>query len=228
MTDDERLALIHAEIDGELDGAQRGELARLLLAEPQTRVLRDQLKRVGDAVEGIAEAEPPSQLKDAILKRLPLAAAAAAPAPRQWSPARWRQAALFAGLLAAGSIVYETVQGPGAGSGETAGTMAAGAPVALDSVTLGAGPVAGRVSLYRGPGGLTVALDVTAAEPVDLLIASAGHTLRINGLGGGRPVSTSHRTVPLPGVRAGQNVELTFLANQQPVSHATLRAPAAH
>jgi anti-sigma factor RsiW len=225
MTDNERLALIHAEIDGELDGAQRGELARLLLAEPQTRVLRDQLKRVGDAVEGIAEAEPPSQLKDAILHRLPPAVTTAVPARRKWSPGRWRQAAVIAGLLTAGALIYETVEGPGPGSSETVGTMAAGAPVALDSVTLGAGPVAGRVSLYRDPGGLAVALEVTAAEPVEVLIASDGHTLRINGLGGGRPVSTTHRTVPLPGVRAGQSVELTFLIGERTVSHATLRAP---
>lgn len=227
MTDDERLALIHAEIDGELDAAQRGELARVLLAEPQTRALRDQLKGTCDALEDLGEAEPPSQLKDAVLRKLPPAAAARAPAGRTWSPARWRQAALIAGLLAAGSIVYETVQGPGPGSSETAGTMVTGTPLTLDSVALGAGPVTGRVSLYRDRGGLAVGLDVTAAEPVDVLIASAGHTIKINGLGGGRSAATTRRIVPLPGVGAGQDIELTFLADARPVSHATLRAPAA-
>jgi hypothetical protein len=227
MTDEERLALIHAEIDGEIDGAQRAELARLLLGEPQTRVLREQLKRVCDALDRVGGAEPPPQLRDAVLRRLPPATAAAAPAARTWSPGRWRQAALIAGLLAGGAVVYETVQGPGPGSSETAGTMAAGAPVALDSVALDTGPVTGRVGLYQDRGGLAVGLEVAAAEPVDVVIASAGHTVRINGLGGESPHLTARRTVPLPGVEPrGQNIELTFLMGERTVSHATLRAPA--
>jgi hypothetical protein len=228
MTDAERLALLHAEIDGELDGAQRGELARLLLAEPPTRALRDQLKRVCDAVEAVGEAEPPPQLRDLILRRLPTPRGAAVPAGRTWSPGRWRQAALVAGLLAAGAIVYETVQGPGPGSSETAGTMVAGTPGTLDSVVLGPGPVAGHVSLYRDQGGLAVALDVTTSEPVDVLIVSAGHTQRINGLGGGHPAAATRRMVSLPGIGPGQNVELTFLMGEQTVSRAVLRTPVAN
>jgi hypothetical protein len=162
-----------------------------------------------------------------VLRRLPPATAAAAPAARTWSPGRWRQAALIAGLLAGGAVVYETVQGPGPGSSETAGTMAAGAPVALDSVALDTGPVTGRVGLYQDRGGLAVGLEVAAAEPVDVVIASAGHTVRINGLGGESPHLTARRTVPLPGVEPrGQNIELTFLMGERTVSHATLRAPA--
>jgi len=33
------LPLIHAEIDGELDGSQRAELSRRLLADPEARAL---------------------------------------------------------------------------------------------------------------------------------------------------------------------------------------------
>ncbi len=227
MTDEERLALIHAEIDGEIDSAQRAQLARLLLGEPQTRTLREQLKRVCDALDRVGGAEPPPQLRDAVLRRLPPATAAAAPASRRWSPGRWRQAALIAGLLAAGAIVYETVQEPGPGSGETAGTMAAGVPVTLDSVALDTGPVTGRVGLYRDRGGLAVGVEVAAAEPVDVVIASAGHTVRINGLRGESPHLAARSTVPLPGVELrGQKVELTFLMGGRAVSHATLRAPA--
>jgi anti-sigma factor RsiW len=225
MTDDERLALIHAEIDGELADDRRGDLARLLLAEPQTRALREQLQRVDERLDRVAAVEPPPDLKDAILRRLPPANKLAVTG-RGWSASRWRQAALIAGLVTASAVVYQTVRGPGAGSGETAGTMAAGTAAALDSVVLDTGPVTGRVRLYREGTGLAVALEVTAAQPVDVLIISAGHSFRISGLGSGHADAATHQTVALPGVgMRGQDIELTFLLGERAVRRATLRAP---
>ncbi len=225
MTDDERLALIHAEIDGELAGERRADLARLLLAEPQTRALREQLQRVDERLDRVAGVEPPPDLKDAILRRLPPATKQAA-TRRGWSAGRWRQAALIAGLVTASAVIYQTVREPGAGSSETAGTMAAGTAAALDSVALDSGPVTGRVSLYREGTSLAVALEVTSAQPIDVLITSAGHSFRISRLGSGHADAAAHQTVALPGVgMRGQDIELTFLMGGRAVSRATLRAP---
>jgi hypothetical protein len=219
------MALIHAELDGELESGQRADLARLLLADPQTRALRDQLQGLSSRLDAVGQVEPPPQLKDSILRRLPPASAAKT-YPKVSSFSRWRLAALIAGLVTAGSIVYETVQGPGPGSREIAGTMVAQAPAIVDSVMVGGGSLTGRASLYRDKTGLAVGLEVSTAEPVDVLIASSGHSFRINDLSSSHGGGVTHRTVPLTGVdMRGQDIELEFLIGERTVSRATLHAP---
>jgi hypothetical protein len=225
MTNDERMALIHAELDGDLSSQQRADLARLLLVDPQMRALRDELKGLCSRLDAIGQLEPPPQLKDSILNRLP--SVPVAPAYRRASFGRWRLAAMVAGLLMAGAIVYETVQGPAPGGRETAGTMAADALTTVDSVAVESGPVTGRATLYRDKTGLAVGLEVSAAEPVDVLITSGGHSFRMSGLGSSDPGGSTRKTIPLPGVRMqGQDIELSFLIGERTLSRATLRAPA--
>jgi anti-sigma factor RsiW len=224
VTDNERVTLIHGELDGDLSSEQRAALARLLLADPTTRALRDELRGVCGRLDAVGQVEPPPQLKDSILKRMPPVPVVAA--YRKTSFGRWRLAAMVAGLLITGTIVYETVQGPAPGSRETAGTMAADALMPVDSVVVGSGPVAGRAILYRDKGGLAVGLEVTATEPVNVLIEAAGHSFRINGLGSSSPAGSTRQTVALPGVRMqGQDIDLSFLIGERTVSRATLHAP---
>ena len=226
MTAEEHRALIHAELDGDLGSEQRADLARLLLADPQARALRDELHGVCNRLDALREAEPPG-LKDSILSRLPPAPlVAAAPPYRNASFGRWRLAALFAGLLTAGTLVYQTVEGPAPGSRETAGPMAADPSAPVDSVVVVGGPVTGRATLYRDKSGLAVGLEVSAAEPVDVLIEAGAHSFRINGLGGSSTAGSTHRRVALAGVgMQGQEVELSFLIGGRAVSRATLHAP---
>jgi len=225
VTDDERMTLIHAELDGDLSSEQRADLARLLLADPSTRALRDELRGLCGRLDAVGQVEPPPQLKDSILKRLPPSVPVVT-TYRTTSLGRWRLAAMVAGLLITGTIVYETVQGPAPGSRETAGTMAADALTTVDSVVVGNGPFAGRASLYRDKDGLAVGLEVTATEPVDVLIEAAGRSFRINGLGSPSPARSTRQTVALPGVRMqGQDIELSFLMGERTVSRATLHAP---
>jgi len=225
MTPDRYLELIQAEIDGELDGGERSELARQLLADPATRAVRDQLQRLCEHLDEIEYAEPPAELRANILQALPLASV---PLTRyRKSLPRWRYAALVAGLVGAGALVFQTVRGPGPATSEMAGTMAAaGGPVALDTVSLGGGPVVGRVSLHRDGAGLSVALELAAEAPVDVLVVSEGRTFRINGLGR-QSGSAGPSVVALPGpVVRGQAVELTFLISDRQVARATLKVPA--
>ena len=53
MIDDERIALIHAELDGDLSSQQRADLARLLLGDPQVRALRDELRDLGSRLDAL-------------------------------------------------------------------------------------------------------------------------------------------------------------------------------
>jgi hypothetical protein len=223
MADSEHLALIHAEIDGELDGRQRGELARRVLADPEAQALREDLRRLCAALDAIEAVDPPQQLRQSILNALPQST------PSRpwswWSAPPLRYAALIAGALAAGAVVYETVEGPRPATSEVAGTMSAGAPTIVDTVRLGNGVVSGRVSLYRDRAGLGLQFELVASAPVDVLVAGDGHTLRVNGLGRDGP-GGPRTAVALPGFgRGGEAVDVTFLMAGRQVGRATLRAP---
>jgi hypothetical protein len=225
------LPLIHAEIDGELDGSQRAELSRRLLADPEARALREDFRRLCGALDAMPEIEPPPELRAGILAALPaLPVAARAPAapPRQpWASAhRWRYAAVLAGALAAGTVLFVTVEGPRPATSDTAGTMAAArAATTLDTVSLANGPIAGRVSLYRDASGLGLKFELATSAPVDVLVASDGYTIRIKDLGGKAATGEPGTTVALPGFKAtGQAVNLTFLVAGREVANATLTA----
>jgi anti-sigma factor RsiW len=222
MTEPELLALIHAELDGQLDPQQRAELARRVLADPEARAAREDLLRLGAMLEVVGDVEPPAELKANVLKALPVPVT---PRSRvQWPAARWRYAALVAGVMGAATLVYETVDGPGPASGEVAGTMAARRTQTLDTVTLGGGPVSGRVSLYRDGSGLGLALELASTAPVDVVVASDGQTLTVNGLG----TSAETRKVALPRAGTGGKVDLTFLMSGREVARATLTAAGGH
>jgi hypothetical protein len=224
MTDSGHLALIYADIDGELDARQRHELARYLLADPEARALREDLRRLCTTLDALGDVDPPQQLRQSILDALPQSTTALTRS--WWSAPRLRYAALIASVLAAGTVVYETVEAPGPAT-DAAGTMAAPAARAtVDTVRLGNGPVSGRVSLYRDRTGLGLKFELVASAPVDVLVASDGHTLRVNGLGGREGRGGPRTAVALPGFEMrGEAVDLTFLMDGRPVGSATLRAP---
>jgi anti-sigma factor RsiW len=232
MIESPYLALIHAAIDGELDEHQRAELAGHLLIDPESRALRDALKHVCAALDGIAAVEPPQQLRASILAALPRVAARPQPARRaaRWSAPAWRYAAVFAGALVTGTVLYEAGVGRGPDATEVAGTMAgsgARARVIVDTVRLDLGQVGGQVSLYRAAAGLGLELDLVASAPVDVLVASGDQTLRISGLGRPDSPGGSRTAVALPGVGTrGQTVDLTFLVAGRQIGAATLRIPA--
>jgi hypothetical protein len=236
MTESPYLALIHAEIDGELDEHQRADLARHLLDDPQSRALRDGLKEVCAALDGIAAVEPPEQLRSSILAVLPPIAARPMPARRavRWSvPAGgWRYAALFAGALITVALLYQGRIGRGPNANEVAGTMAGSAahsPGTLDTARVDLGQVTGQVSVYRAGAGLDLELQLAASAPVDVLVVSGGQTQRISGLG--RPDSPGgpRTTVALPDLGGGaQTMDLSFLVSGRPIGSAQLKVPAAH
>ena len=233
MADATRLALIHAEIDGELDPRQRAELARSLLADPATRALREDLRRLCTALDGVAEVEPPPQLRARIFAALPQTVAApvgptparSVPARSWWSAPALRYAAVLAGLVTAGTLVFGVLDGQRPPASELAGTLAGPrAAATLDTVRLTDGPVLGQVSLIRNVSGLGLALDLKAGAPVDVFVAGGGYTFRINGVGH-QDGPAAPTTVALPGFRTDlQAVDLTFLIAGQEVGRATLRA----
>lgn len=225
MTEPALLELINAEIDRELDAKQIAVLARGLLADPEARALRDELRRLCTALDAMADVEPPRELKKDVLAALPHPV----PLPRRpwYSTPQWRYAALFAGVLAAGAVVYQTVRGPKPATAEVAGTMAARARTPVDSVRLDRGPVLGQVSLYRDSAGLILELELVASEPVDVRVGGSGHEVSMYRVSGRGAPGGSPTVVALPGFgTGGQTVNVTFLMAGREVGAATLRIPA--
>jgi anti-sigma factor RsiW len=219
MADPRQLALIHAEIDGELDSSGRAELARWVLADPEVRVLRAELRRVCAVLDSLPAVEPPEELRPSILAALPQTYGERR---RSWTPG-WRYVALIAGVAVAGAVVLQTVRGPRPAPSEVAGTMSALPAAALDTVQLPNGPVSGRVSLYRESSGLGVRFDLVTSSPVDVLVTGAGHTLRVKGLGG-RPTAVELRGFPTD----VPTVDVAFLMEGRPAGTATLHTAVVH
>lgn len=217
MADPRQLALIHAEIDGELDAAGRAELARWVLADPEGRKLREELRGLCAALDSLPAVEPPEELRSNVLAALPQSYVERR---HSWTPG-WRYAALIAGVIAAGAVVLQTVRGPGPAPSEVAGTMSAPAATILDTVHLASGPVSGQVSLYRGPTGLGLKFDLVASSPVDVLVTGGGQTLRVNGLAASsKPAAAAVALADFP--PDVQTVDLAFLVAGRQVGTATL------
>jgi hypothetical protein len=234
VIDPGQLALIHAEIDGELDAAQRAELARALLADPPARALRDDLRLLCLTLDAVEPVEPPLGLRESILAAMPQTAHTSrgfelGSGFRSGSAVTgWRLAAMFAGVLLAGTLLFALVRSPTPEPSEVVGTIAlAPAATLVDSVQLAKGPVSGRVSLYRDRAALALRFEVTVSTPVDARVASEGRMLQIVGIGIRRNAAPGTATaVPLPGVPMhGQSIDVTFLSGGHPIGMATLRAP---
>ncbi|MBS0365528.1 MAG: hypothetical protein JSR67_06885 [Proteobacteria bacterium] len=227
MSDPRLTELIHGEIDGVLDTAERAELARQLLADPAARGEREALRRLCGLLDGAGQSDPPADLPERILAALPPQRPRGglwAPVLQPWSTAhRWRYAAVAAGVLVAGAIVFTTVRGPGA-LGDLAGTMAdSGTHTPLDEAVLAREGVSGRVGLYRHRRALQVKLQIMAPGPVDVLVTAGGQTRRIRGLGG--HAGGAATTITLPETPAAPtSVDVTVLMAGREIGRATLRA----
>jgi anti-sigma factor RsiW len=225
MPDQPHIALINAEIDGELDAAQRADLARCLLADPQARALREDYRRLAALLDGMKAVEPPAELRERAFAALPQSQLKR---PRLLSSA-WRLAAVLAGVVAAGAVVFEAVKAPTPGSSDLSGTIAAQTATMIDTVSLGEDAVSGRVSLYRDRAELALKFELVTSSAVDVLVASGGHSLRFNGLRGPDKSGISPGAMVRlpPGFYVnGQPVDLTFLMGERAVGKATLRTSA--
>jgi anti-sigma factor RsiW len=229
MVDPGQLELIHAEIDGELDDRQRAELSRGLLVDPALRALRDEMRRLCLALDAVTQVEPPEQLRADILAALPQMRARHSRVA--WPALRWRYAAVLAGVLLTGAIVFRIMDfGQKPAANEMAGTLAAArAAVTVDVVQISQGAVTGRVSLIRDGADMGLAVELAASAPVDVLIAGGGRSVRVNGLGPRGHHGAGLTTIPLAGFGSGgQPVNLTFLIGDREVARAVLREPTGH
>jgi len=158
--------LIQGELDGELSIAERAELARLLLKDPEARRLQDDFRQTDHLLRGIADAEPPPGLREAILA----GQAASVPAGKAgYRPAGWpayRMAAvILGGLLIVGLGML-------ARDGDTPGKDLQGAFVAPQrELSIRADGVEVGASLQRNGDTLRLTLDVVTTIPCEVIAA---------------------------------------------------------
>ena len=166
--------LIQSDLDGALSAAERAELARLLLQDPEARRLHAQFGRLDRLLRDIPLAEPPTGLRAAIL-------AEPAISPRGGSPQRaqrgWRlygvAAAVLGGMAVVGiGYLLSDDRTPGAelqGSVVSAGGRGSGA--ALDHWTFQAEGIETSASLRREGEGLRLELKLSATRPSEIIAA---------------------------------------------------------
>ena len=229
MIDPTQLALIHAEIDGELDDRQRAELSRGLLADPALRALRDEMQRLCRALDAVPQVEPPAQLRTDIFAALPHVQ------PRRSRAARtapsWRYAAVLAGVLLTGAIVFRMMDfGQGSAANEMSGTLAAPrTAVAVDMVQVSAEGVSGRVGLIREGAELALNLQLATNAPVDMVIARGKNSMRVKGLGTRGSPGAQPTRIALPGFESGGGpIRLTFMRGDREVGQAVLKESTGH
>ena len=157
--------LIQADLDGELSGAGRAELARLLLQDPDARRLHGELQQTDQLLREIPSAEPPPGLRAAILGRPVASARPAAAADRQYGPAPYRMAAAILGGLLIVGISYVLLDGNSSRT-DLHGSVAA-AP--HDQLSIRAEGAEVSASLRREGERLRLELDVSTTMPCEVI-----------------------------------------------------------
>ena len=180
MLDNHQIELVHADVDGELPAGQRGELSRLLLANPEARALHDELRRLSRLLDGLPKLDPPAGLASAVLDGIPWpqAARSAAPAVSWWHTAPRIAAAMAAGALLT-ATVYQLARpfGDDVDGSEVSGTMAspASAPKAVArALELNLEQVKGTVAVSGSIPARTIDFDVAIAVPVEVVAIAGG------------------------------------------------------
>jgi hypothetical protein len=193
MTDPRLLALLHAELDGDLDAAGQAELASHLATDPELVRLRAELAAVDAGLAALPAVEPPAVVLADILAGLPpvrresvvvpLLAPAAAPttaplaAPTVLRSRRmvrvWAYAASLLAMVGAGVLLQQSGLLTAELAGEAAGTLVHPGASAelLDSVPLEFPGVSGRAQAFRDEG---VRLDIELANAEDLRVVVLG------------------------------------------------------
>jgi hypothetical protein len=193
MTDPRVLALLHAELDGDLDTAGQAELASHLATDPELARLRTELAAVDAGLAALPAVEPPAVVLADILAGLPpvrresvvvpLRAPAAVPtsaplaAPTVLRSRRvvrvWAYAASLLAMVGAGVLLQQSGLLTAELAGEAAGTLVhPGAPAELlDSVPLEFPGISGRAQAFRDEG---VRLDIELANAEDLRVVVLG------------------------------------------------------
>lgn len=205
MVDPHTVALIHAELDGELDAAASAELVRRLADDPQASALRTDLGRVSSMLARMQQVPVPGGLHKALLQAIhPRARVVAMPPPRRRVAIARYGFALAAGVVL-GGIGLSLLQPERADfdpqllvgtMGHPAGTLRDVQP--RDVHPIATADVTGSVALQQAGGLWVLVFDLDASAPVTITARYDATGIRFNGYAQADSAapSTSVRAVP--------------------------------
>ncbi len=187
--DQKFIDLINADIDGEIQGADKAELDAFLAESTEGRALRADLRSLSGSLDALEEVEPPPHLKHVILNSIP------PQAPEQQrigiiqtilaSPVLRYAASFAAGALLMLSIVgsdrihdsaFDDMSG-------LVGTMTDPADLgpADDKIAITENDVAGTISLRSSGSLLVLDFDLVAGKEIDIVADYTDRTIWFNG-----------------------------------------------
>lgn len=161
MTDPQRLLeLVQGDLDGTLTAADKAELARILLQDPAARRLHDEFRRTEALLLELPRAEPPADLRSAVLEALQL--------PESHSGggrgARGGVGVRLAAAVVTGLVVVGLGYGLLSERRETAALQGSVATAARSSAALQARPGEVAARLEASDTGSRLVLDAPAGE----------------------------------------------------------------
>lgn len=185
--------LIEKATDEELSPTERNELDEFLDADPEARKLATRMAELDELLNSAAKVSPPRDLRDRIMRELPMQARAETLELRKTRPflsPRWfiwhAVSAAFGALLA---ISFYESQAPISSSvdiSELVGTIAPDATgskrVLLDRMTIDSNGVSSRAVLEQRNGLLVLDVSIDAARPITITVDLAGAGLEFEAL----------------------------------------------
>jgi anti-sigma factor RsiW len=202
MTVDQKyIDLIEAEIDGRLSAAERAELARHVLVNPDARELRDEMRQLCDMLDAVQAEEPPAELHADVMSALraqsrqPGTRLPAGGRVRAYlsSPAGLRFAAAIVGGVLVGTLAFEFAgRDPGLAPSQLVGTMAPQGATASPQrqARFDNAAVVGSVTLEGTAEAPVVRVSVVSQGGVTVIASLDGEQLRFGDLqsAGSQPV----------------------------------------
>ena len=200
MSDDPRLLeLIQADLDGQLDGAGKAELARLLLADPAARRLQQELRRTDALLRDLPRAQPPDDLRTAVQEALGLPDHDRGGGRDADGGVGFRlAAAVVAGLVVVGlgyGLLHDRSD-----TSSLQGSVVAAAPVA--TLQTGSGQVVVRIE-GSGSDHARLVLEPSGAASGEVAILPGAATLSCRSLGDDARFSVSADPGPVLALEAG-------------------------
>lgn len=187
--DPKYIALIHADIDGEIDAAGKADLQAFLAGNADGTALRDEMMALSNSLDELPELEPPAHLRHVIMSMAPAQSSAEKASgllDRVFSTASLGYVGTFAaGVLLSLALLSSKQISTGVFDDVTGlvGTMASSDFVAVehDSIEINERAVAGKVTLRSKGPILILDFDLVAHEPVEITVRYADQTIWFNG-----------------------------------------------
>ncbi|MGI9263650.1 MAG: anti-sigma factor [Gammaproteobacteria bacterium] len=197
MIDERHLELIHAEIDGEISPSDKELLRQHMKSNPESRAVYEDLASISDLLTQAEIVEPPPQLRQEILRSIPIQRQASRRENRSYglfgldwlSPANFRLAGAFAtgALVVMAAVSLESwTDTSSLQMSDLVGTMTRHEPLtgmaATDRISVDLDQLAGSVSLQRSNSFLVVDFDLQSTRAVEVVASFEGSDAQFSGI----------------------------------------------